>query len=334
MHLLNITMQFPPLPVHLLFIEQQSLLSRASYSHRESPTTGLEPAAAVWGYQGLINPATACTWGGSVIKKKKKSICSYSGELSPWDHRPCALPARRDSHLREFGLCLVSPISKMQSLNQGLKAFGFPCSLHPLDSQPFPSLPHTAQHVPWLWYLGKERSHITFHLLGSLWGCYEEFHFSIVKLNTLITSIISFSCPLAFPSWKQKAFVPYCRAGCYHNPGLLLPSQPEERAAWSNQCLDVISTQMRSSSDKEMEKGFLFYFILFCAEFASPVQSFSAWKFTSEIGLLCPSSCTVHFLAMLSKISNNSTQEKCCTTPGSQKMSVIQLITSQLDCSA
>ena len=57
-------MQFSPLPVHLLFIEQQSLLSRASYSQRESPTTGLEPAAAVWGYQGLINPATACTWGG------------------------------------------------------------------------------------------------------------------------------------------------------------------------------------------------------------------------------------------------------------------------------
>lgn len=67
-------MQFSPLPVHLLFIEQQSLLSRASYSQRESPTTGLEPAAAVWGYQGLINPATACTWGGSVIKKKKKKV--------------------------------------------------------------------------------------------------------------------------------------------------------------------------------------------------------------------------------------------------------------------
>ena len=26
----------------------------------------------------------------------------------------------------------------MQSLNQGLKAFGFPCSLHPLDLNPFP----------------------------------------------------------------------------------------------------------------------------------------------------------------------------------------------------
>lgn len=44
---------------------------------------------------------------------------------------------------------------------------------------------------------------------------------------------------------------------------LPLPSQPEEQAARDNQCLDVISTQMRSSSDKkEMEKDFFIYFCL------------------------------------------------------------------------
>lgn len=96
-----------------------------------------------------------------------------------------------------------------------------------------------------------------------------------------------------------------------------VPSQPEEQAAQDNQCLDVIGTQMRSSSDKDMEKEIFFF-----AEFAAPVKPFIFFLLESSYEKLVHSvhhlGIAVDLLVMLIKMSYNSIQEKHWISPGSQ----------------
>lgn len=92
--------------------------------------------------------------------------------------------------------------------------------------------------------------------------------------------------------------------------------------------------QMRSSSDKDMEKELgVFLFAFFFSEFAAPVETF--FLLESSHQKLVPSVChlriTVDFLVKLIKISYNSIQEKQYIYPN---MSVVWLITSQLDLNA
>lgn len=134
--------------MHLLSIQQQSLLSRASYSHEAAPTANLEPAAAVWGYQGLINPA--------ITSMRTQALCS----ASQVGNSPEEVQA-----LLSSGCFFHQHNAESES---GTESFWVPWQ------PPFPpltALPQPVTHCPagsMVVVPGKEWSQITFHLLGSL----------------------------------------------------------------------------------------------------------------------------------------------------------------------
>lgn len=122
-----------------------------------------------------------------------------------------------------------------EPLRQGLKPFGLPDSLCPLSSQSYPSLPLLSSPL----LIGCQgrgvlgQSDLKWSSISLAPREATTQNFSSALSNWTLRSLQLFSsCPVSFPPWEQKVFVPNCKAPeWHHSMGLPLAAPQPARGA-------------------------------------------------------------------------------------------------------
>lgn len=157
----------------------------------------------------------------------------------------------------------------------------------------------TAAHrVPRPRCLGTERSQMVFHFLGSSWGHYAEFQFSIINLNTLIISIIFFLPCVISPLGAKGLCAKLQSSWMAPQHGLAACRSPASQRSRLHEIINAWMWSAHKWGAQVIRRKWRKIFFYIFAELADPVLFFFLFSLRVHIriALFCPSSSTNHGL--------------------------------------